>query len=146
MYNNELLFLNKFMAQLNKLGIYEIPFNNDKFRMGVESMKRYYDLHIKTRLNDDAKDVKLLFLDNGKNFAKAIIFLDNINIFCIDSKKNYETVFVKMPESTVKYISEDKSLNMDDDIIKNLTLSFLQGITSYKNYDLFWIKSFYEKR
>lgn len=65
MYNNEWLFIDKFLSTLKKLNISSIPFRNEQYRLGVYEMQKRF-LSIESDIDPKIKDIKLLFLDGGE--------------------------------------------------------------------------------
>lgn len=128
MYNNELLFTDKFLSALKRFGVDRIPFRNDKYRAGVRAMRRYFS-SIQDKVCDDVKDVKLLFLDDGEgDFVEAIMSLNDGKEISFElHNPYYEMATIKMSDKTVEYITQDDQLNLNNDIIDGLTIAFCEG-------------------
>lgn len=128
MYNNELLFVDKFLSSLKSLGVNTIPFKNDKFRSGVREMKQYFRT-IEPNVSRDVRDIKLLFLDGGEgDFVNAIMELnDGKNISFELHNPYYEDATIKMSDSVAENIMADKELQLSNAIILDLTKAFCRG-------------------
>lgn len=128
MYNNELLFVDKFLSCLKYLGVKSIPFKNERYRAGVNEMKSYFRT-IESKVTKDVRDIKLLFLDGGEgDFVNAIMELnDGKNISFELHNPYYEIASVKMSDSTMNNIMKDEDLQLSNDIIFDLTRAFCKG-------------------
>lgn len=128
MYNNELLFADKFLSTLKSFGVDKIPFRNDNYRSGVREMRKYF-YSIQHKVNDDVKDIKLLFLNDGEgDLLEAIMSLnDGKGISFELHNPYYEMATIKMSESTVECIMQDEKLDLSNNIVEELTIAFCKG-------------------
>lgn len=128
MYNNELLFVDKFLSSLKELKVEKIPFKNDRYRAGVRAMQLYFR-SIESNIDKSVRDIKLLFLDGGEgDFVDAIMELNDGKSISFElHNPYYEMATIKMSESTVNGIMQDNDLKLSNDIILELTKSFCDG-------------------
>ena len=80
LYNSEVCFVNELIANLKKRGIKQIPFYNDAFYEGVDSMSLFFN-EKREQLGSVANEISMLFIKNPfentyKRFCDAIS-LDN---------------------------------------------------------------------
>lgn len=128
MYNNELLFVDKFLSSLKKLGVEKIPFRNERYRAGVREMKRCFR-SIEPSIDKSVRDIKLLFLDGGEgDFVEAIMELNDGKSISFElHNPYYEMATIKMTDKMVQGIMQDRDLNLSNDIILDLTKAFCAG-------------------
>ncbi|MCM1540809.1 MAG: hypothetical protein NC121_06050 [Blautia sp.] len=128
MYNNEILFIDKFLSMLKKLGVSQIPFRNDEYRNGVYEMKKHF-LEMQSLLDKSLYDIELLFIDGGEgDLAKGIMDCNDGNMISFELKNPYyEKASIKIESADADYILSDKSLKLSNDAIRELTLAFCKG-------------------
>ncbi len=128
MYNNELLFVDKFLSSLRELKVEKIPFKNDRYRAGVREMQSYFR-SIESNIDKSVKDIKLLFLDGGEgDFVDAIMELNDGKSISFELQNPYyEMATIKMSKSTVNGIMQDTDLKLSNEIIMDLTKVFCAG-------------------
>lgn len=128
MYNNEILFIDKFLSMLRKLGISQIPFRNEKYRNGVYEMKNCF-VEFQPLLDKKVHDIKLLFIDGGESdLAGGIMDCNDGNMISFELKNPYyEEASIKMDDEDADYILDDTSLEIPNYIIKAMTLAFCKG-------------------
>ena len=128
MYNNEILFIDKFLSMLKKLEVPQIPFKNEKYRNGVYAMKSYF-YEVQPLLDKSLYDIKLLFIDGGEgDLATGIMNCNDGNMISFELKNPYyEMASIKIDDVDADYILDDETFGMPNDIIKNLALAFCRG-------------------
>lgn len=128
MYNNEILFIDKFLSMLKKLGVSQIPFRNDEYRNGVCEMKNHF-IEMQPLLDKCLQDIELLFIDGGEgDLAKGIMDCNDGNMISFELKNPYyEKASIKIESADADYILSDKTLKMSNDSIKELVLAFCKG-------------------
>lgn len=128
MYNNELLFVDKFLSTLKDIGVDKIPFRNDKYHLGVREMQKCFrkmELEIDRKLHD----IKLLFLESGEgDFAQAILELNDGKSISFElHNPYYEEASIKMNKKLVSGILSDTELELSNEKILELTKAFCKG-------------------
>lgn len=128
MYNNEILFIDKFLSMLKKLGVSQIPFRNEKYRNGVYEMKNCF-IEAQPLLDKKVHDIKLLFIDGGESdLATGIMDCNDGNMISFELKNPYyEKASIKIDEEDADYILSDTSLEIPNDIIRSMALAFCKG-------------------
>lgn len=128
MYNNEIIFINKFLSALRILGVTQIPFRNEAYRNGVYEMKRYFT-EIQSQIDRKYYDIKMLFINNGESdFAEGIMNSNDGDMISFELKNPlYEWASVKINEEDAIYILQDKEFELSNDIIMGLTKAFCAG-------------------
>lgn len=128
MYNNEILFIDKFLSMLSKLGVFQIPFRNEEYRNGVCEMKNCFAEH-QPLLSQRVQDIKLLFIDNGESdLAQGIMDCNNGKMISFELKNPfYEWASIKIEEDDADYILGEKNLEVPNDIIEEMARAFCKG-------------------
>lgn len=128
MYNNEILFVDKFLSMLKKFKISSIPFKNEQYRKGVTEMKRYFTER-QANLDADLMDIKFLFMDEGEgDFAEAIMGANDGKMISFELRNPYyENATVKMQEEDADYLLQDKELKLTYEFIEGITKAFCNG-------------------
>lgn len=128
MYNNEILFVDKFLSMLRKLEVFQIPFRNEEYRSGVSEMKNCFAEH-QSKLNTKVHDIKLLFVDSGESdLAQGIMDCNNGNMISFELKNPfYERASIKIDEADADYILGEKNLDVPNEIIEEMARAFCKG-------------------
>lgn len=128
MYNNEILFVDKFLSILKKMGVSQIPFRNEDYRNGVYEMKNCFS-ELQPLLNQDVHDIKLLFVDGGESdLANGIMDCNDGSMISFELKNPYyEKASIKIDEEDADYILNDQTLDVPNDIIEEMARAFCRG-------------------
>ena len=128
MYDNEIIFINKFLAALRTLGVTQIPFRNQAYRRGVYAMKQYF-MENHTNIDKKFDDLKMLFVDRGEgDFAEGIMNSNDGEMISFELKNPlYEWANVKINEEDAAYILQKGDFDLSNDIIMGLTEAFCIG-------------------
>lgn len=128
MYNNEILFVKKFLSALKVLKVEKIPFKNERYRAGVHAMQMYFD-KMESTISPQFNDIQLLFLDDGEgDFAEAIMDSNDGRIVSFELKNPYyENASVKIEENVAKLLLADKELELSNDFIYEIAKAFCDG-------------------
>lgn len=128
MYNNEILFVKKFLSALKKLKVDKIPFKNDRYRAGVQSMQMYFENYEST-ITPKCRDIQLLFLDDGEgDLAEAIMDSNDGRIVSFELKNPYyENASVKIDDDVAELLLSDEELKLSNDFIYEMAKAFCNG-------------------
>lgn len=128
MYNNEIMFIDKFLSMLRKLGVSQIPFRNEKYRNGVYEMKNCF-MEFQPLLDRKVHDIKLLFVDGGESdLARGIMDCNDGSMISFELKNPYyEKASIKMDDEDADYILNDTNLKIPNHIIREMALAFCKG-------------------
>ncbi len=125
MYANEILFVDKFLSKLKLMNVDSIPYRTDAYRVGVRSMREYYEAHIE-ELSENLSDISLLFLNGGqKDFADAIMAVNGGRISLQNPR--LERATIKMPVGRAQLALKDDILDIPDTFITGITEAFCEG-------------------
>ena len=125
MYPNEVLFVDKFLSELVKMKVKNIPFRTEKYRKGVSAMKLFFDDHA-DEIDPGFSDIRLLFLNGGqKNFAMAIMNANGNQISLQNPK--LERANVCANEEWANQVLDDDTLSIPNSFIEGITRAFCEA-------------------
>lgn len=120
MYPNERIFVDKFLSQLIKNGVKQIPFHTDAYSSGIQAMKKYFDKHC-SELDSSLLDIRLVFLNSGQgDFSEAIMSTNGGRI----SLQN-----PALEVATIKMTRERADYSLNDNDYVQIPESFMEDIT-----------------
>ena len=129
MYSSEKAFIMKFLASLKKLGVSEIPYDNEAFYKGVESMRQYFQRH-RENLGRHSNELAMLFLKNpvGGVFSELRegIARQNGGLMSFDNP-HYVHATIKLDEDGADYILHQDNLDVSNGHIFEFSKAFCIG-------------------
>ncbi len=129
MYSSEKIFIMKFLAGLKKLGITEIPYDNDDFYRGAESMQQYFHLN-RNVLGSHANELSMLFLKKpmGGTFFefREGIARQNGSLMSFENP-HYISATIKLDEIGANFILDQDNLDISREQILGFSKAFCEG-------------------
>ena len=129
MYSSEKAFIMKFLAGLKKLGVTEIPYDNEEFNKGAENMQQYFQLY-RNDLGRHSNEIAMLFLKNpmGGIFSefREGIARQNGSLMSFDNP-SYVCATIKLDDTGANYILEEKDLDITKEQIIEFSKAFCAG-------------------
>lgn len=129
MYSSEKIFVMKFLAGLRKLGVTQIPYDNDEFYSGAEQMKQYFHAH-RDALGCYANELAMLFLKKPlggiySEFRESIARQNGV----LMSFENpyYVHAMIKLSEDGADFILQQNNLDMLENQILAFSRAFCDG-------------------
>ena len=129
MYSTEKVFIMKFIACLQKMGVENIPYDNANFYKGAENMQDYF-LKNRNQLGARSNELAMLFLKNplsGK-FAefKEGIEQQNGGLMTFDNP-NYVKATIELDESGADYILGQDNIDIPKEMLFQFSKAFCKG-------------------
>lgn len=129
MYLSEKIFIMKFLAGLRKIGIAEIPYDNEEFYDGAENMRQYFQTH-RNMLGSHANELAMLFLKKplGGIFfeLKEGIAMQNGGLMSFENPY-YISATIKLEEDGADYILNQNNLDVSIESILGFSKAFCDG-------------------
>lgn len=125
MYENEVLFVDKFLAMLKRRNVKHIPFRTKEYRDGVCAMGDYYNSHSE-ELDKECSDISLLFVNSGqRDFADAIMAVNGNRISLQNPR--LEVATINISDKWAQCAIKDKRLNVPDKFMAEITEAFCEA-------------------
>jgi hypothetical protein len=128
-YPSEKNFIMVFLAFLKKMRVSRIPYDDEKFHKGAESMQRYFQNN-RTDLGKYQDEIAMLFLKDsfGGKFTefKDGVGRQNGNLMSFENPF-YLQAEIKLDEAGVAYILEKNNTDIPSDKIAGLCKAFCEG-------------------
>ena len=129
MYLSEKTFVMKFLAGLACLGVTTIPFDNQQFYSGADSMRQLFS-QITDKMGSRVNELSMLFLRNpmGGIYTefKEGIARQNGGLLSFENPQ-YVSATIKLDESGARYILDSKNLDIETETILDFSREFCKG-------------------
>lgn len=129
MYSSEKIFVMKFLAGLRKLGVIQIPYDNDEFYSGAEQMQHYFFTH-RDILGGHANELAMLFLKKPlggiySEFRESIARQNGI----LMSFENpyYVNARIKLSNEGADFILQQDNLDISENQVLEFSKAFCDG-------------------
>ena len=129
MYNSEELFVDKFIACLKKMGVARIPFDNEDFYNGVQSMRQYFNDH-RANMGEYQNELAMLFIKKPMEdiYPEFKNVLSKQNGWYISFENpGYVVATIKLNSNGAAYILDQNDLDIPWEYLFGIVQSFLAG-------------------
>ena len=128
-YISEENFIDKFIASLKLLDVSSIPFDNNDFYNGIESMKRFFQDN-RQSFGELSSEISMLFIKNPYEgvYSRFRDAISQQNGWYISFENpEYVNGLIKITKDDAKRIIEDHNFEVPEFCLYNITKAFCDG-------------------